>query len=166
VVLLDQNADPKRLRMILTDDEIARATLIVGDITDPGAIRSVLQKFEITHVIHLAGLQVPTCRANPRLGAMANVLGTINVFEAARAGKNSIQRIVYASSAAVFGMVEEDRALTESEAAQPATHYGAFKKCNEDNARIFYLDHGINSIGLRPLTIYGVGRDFGLTSDP
>jgi nucleoside-diphosphate-sugar epimerase len=66
----------------------------------------------------------------------------------------------------VFGIIEEERALTEHDAPQPATHYGAFKRCNEDNARVYYLDHGVNSVGLRPLTIYGVGRDFGITSDP
>jgi nucleoside-diphosphate-sugar epimerase len=95
-----------------------------------------------------------------------NVIGTINVFEAARHAGNSIQRAVYASSAAVFGMTKEQRPLTEGDATEPATHYGAFKSCNEDNARVYYSDNGVNSIGLRPLTIYGVGRDFGLTSDP
>jgi nucleoside-diphosphate-sugar epimerase len=97
---------------------------------------------------------------------MVNVVGTINVLEAARHAADRIQRVVYASSAAVFGTTEEERPLTERDTPQPTTHYGAFKRCNEDNARVFYLDHGVNSIGLRPLTVYGVGRDFGLTSDP
>src|SRR5262249_26694060 len=48
----------------------------------------------------------------------------------------------------------------------PTTHYGAYKRCNENNARVYYLDHGVSSVGLRPLTVYGVGRDFGLTSGP
>ena len=48
----------------------------------------------------------------------------------------------------------------------PLTHYGAFKVCNELNARVYWLDHGITSIGLRPWTVYGVGRDFGMTSEP
>ncbi len=46
------------------------------------------------------------------------------------------------------------------------THYGAFKVCNELNARVYWLDHGISSIALRPWTVYGVGRDFGMTSEP
>jgi nucleoside-diphosphate-sugar epimerase len=166
VILFDQSSDPRRLRLIMSDDEIDRANMVIGDITDPDAITPILAKYSVSHIIHLAGLQVPTCRANPRLGAMVNVLGTINVFEAASKNRDSIKRIVYASSAAVFGMVEDGHALREDEATHPATHYGAFKRCNEDNARVYFLDHGINSIGLRPLTIYGVGRDFGLTSDP
>jgi nucleoside-diphosphate-sugar epimerase len=166
VVIFDQSADPRRLRLIMSDEEIARATLITGDITEPDTLLPVIQRFGVTHIIHLAGLQVPICKADPRVGALVNVIGTINVFEAARQAGPLIERIVYASSAAVFGMMEEDRPLVESDAASPATHYGAFKRCNEDNARVFYLDHGVPSIGLRPLTIYGVGRDFGLTSDP
>jgi nucleoside-diphosphate-sugar epimerase len=48
----------------------------------------------------------------------------------------------------------------------PSTHYGVFKCCNEGNARIYFQDHGVSSIGLRPWTVYGVGRDFGVTSEP
>jgi len=166
VVIFDQSPDARRLRMIMEDESIAKATFITGDITQAESLMPVIQRFGITHIIHLAGLQVPSCKANPRLGAMVNVVGTINLFEAARQAQESVRRVVYASSAAVFGMVGEDRPLVESDAADPATHYGAFKRCNEDNARVYYLDQGVNSIGLRPLTIYGVGRDFGLTSDP
>jgi nucleoside-diphosphate-sugar epimerase len=166
VVIFDQSADPRRLRLIMSDDEIARATLTSGDITEANTLSPIIEQFGVTHIIHLAGLQVPICKANPRLGAMVNVIGTINVFEAARRAGDSIQIVVYASSAAVFGMMEEERPLTEGDAANPTTHYGAFKRCNEDNARVYYLDNGVNSVGLRPLTIYGVGRDFGLTSDP
>ena len=56
---------------------------------------------EATHLLHLAGLQVPTCRANPILGAQVNVIGTLAVFEAAVALKGQVERVVYASSAAV-----------------------------------------------------------------
>src|SRR5215471_13523997 len=149
VVLFDHSSDPQRLRLIMSEDEIARAEAVTGDITDPEAITPLLEKYGVSHIIHLAGLQVPTCRTSPLLGATVNVLGTINVFESARKTKAPIKRIVYASSAAVFGMVEYDRPLREDEATRPATHYGAFKRCNEDNAGVYYLDHGINSIGLR-----------------
>ena len=46
------------------------------------------------------------------------------------------------------------------------THYGVFKQCNEGNARIYFLDHQISSVGLRPYAVYGPGRDFGITSGP
>jgi nucleoside-diphosphate-sugar epimerase len=56
--------------------------------------------------------------------------------------------------------------LTEADPLRPSTHYGVFKQANEGNARVFYSANGISSIGLRPWTVYGVGRDAGLTADP
>ena len=56
--------------------------------------------------------------------------------------------------------------MTEGDEPQPSSHYGVFKRCNEGNAHVYFLDHGVHSVGLRPLTVYGVGRDFGVTSDP
>jgi len=109
-------------------------------------------------------LQVPTCKADPVLGALVNVVGTLNIFDAALTV--GIERVVYASSAAVFGMSEDDAPLDESAVSEPLTHYGVFKRTNEGNARVFFLDHGLSSVGLRPLTVYGVNRDTGLTSDP
>jgi nucleoside-diphosphate-sugar epimerase len=166
IVIFDQSPDPQRLRLIMNDEEISRAKVVTGDITQADALLPIIDRSGVTNVIHLAGLQVPTCKANPRLGAMVNVLGTINVFEAARQSQGQIRNVTYASSAAVFGVVEEERAINERDEPQPTSHYGVFKRCNEGNARIYHLDHGVNSLGLRPLTVYGVGRDFGLTSDP
>jgi nucleoside-diphosphate-sugar epimerase len=166
VVRFDASADARRLRLVMDEDEIARARLVAGDITEADALPPLVEEFGVTHVIHLAGLQVPACKADPRLGALVNVVGTVNVFEAARRSAGRIKKVVYASSAAVFGTADEGRAVTERDEPQPASHYGVFKRCNEGNARVYFLDHGLNSVGLRPLTVYGVGRDFGLTSDP
>jgi nucleoside-diphosphate-sugar epimerase len=166
VVIFDRSMDAERLRLIMSDEEIAATEVVPGDVTDAGSLSSVIDTQRVTNVIHLAGLQVPTCRADPRLGAMVNVIGTINVFEAARRARGQITNVTYASSAAVFGQMEEEHAMTEQDEPRPTTHYGVFKQCNEGNARVYYLEHGVNSIGLRPLTVYGVGRDFGLTSAP
>jgi UDP-glucose 4-epimerase len=166
VIIFDRDADPRRLRLIMDEDEVARTRVVTGDITDARALPPVFEEFEVEHVIHLAGLQVPTCRADPRAGALVNVVGTINVFEAARLSGGRVKRIVYASSAAVYGTCEDSRAVTERDEPQPSTHYGVFKRANEGNARVYHLEHGLSSVGLRPLTVYGVGRDFGITSDP
>jgi len=166
IVIFDQSANPQRLRLIMNEEEISRTRVILGDITEADVLSPIIESFAVTNLIHLAGLQVPTCKANPRLGAMVNVLGTINVFEAARKAAGQIRNVTYASSAAVFGVIDEERAITERDEPQPTSHYGVFKRCNEGNARIYQLDYGVNSVGLRPLTVYGVGRDFGLTSDP
>src|SRR5215218_8114016 len=107
VLLFDRDADPRRLRLIMDEEEVARTRVVTGDITDARALPPVLEEFEVEHVIHLAGLQVPTCRADPRAGALVNVVGTVNVFEAARGSGGRVKRIVYASSAAVYGAGED-----------------------------------------------------------
>ena len=163
-VVFDRSDDSRRLSAIMNDGDLARVRFITGDITDGDAVLSALGESEASRVIHLAGLQVPTCKADPVTGALVNVAGTLNVFEAAR--KIGIDGIVYASSAAVYGMNDDDVALDESAPCEPSTHYGVFKRANEGNAGVYFLDHGINSVGLRPLTVYGVNRDTGLTSDP
>jgi len=163
-VVFDRSDDSRRLSAIMSDEDLAQVRFVTGDITDGVSVLSALEESGAAKVIHLAGLQVPTCRAEPVTGALVNVAGTLNVFEAAR--QLRIKRVVYASSAAVYGMNDDDVALDETAQCEPTTHYGVFKRANEGNARVYFLDHGLNSVGLRPLTVYGVNRDTGLTSDP
>jgi nucleoside-diphosphate-sugar epimerase len=137
-------------------------------VTELAHLTNALRTHAVSHVVHLAGLQVPTCRADPLLGARVNVLGTLAVFEAVRALGAQVQRLVYASSAAVFGPPEEYPVgpLPDDVKLTPSTHYGFFKCCNEGNARVYFQDFGLSSVGLRPWTVYGVGRDQGMTSEP
>ena len=164
IVIFDRSADSRRLTAIMKPDDIHPLRFVIGDITDAAAIQVALQESSARRVIHLAGLQVPACQANPAAGALVNVIGTLNVLEAARLA--GVERLVYASSAAVFGVGEDDTPLDEGAASEPGTHYGVFKRTNEGNARVYFLTHGLSSVGLRPLTVYGVNRDSGLTSDP
>ena len=163
-VVFDRSEDARRLQAIMAADDLARVRFVAGDITDVAATSSALASSGARRIIHLAGLQVPTCRADPVAGAFVNVIGTLNLFEAAKS--IGAERVVYASSAAVYGSDDTGVPMTESSASEPLTHYGVFKRTNEGNARVYFLDHGLNSVGLRPLTVYGVNRDTGLTSDP
>src|SRR5215203_4792513 len=110
VWIYDLKEDPRRLRLLLSDEQVRQVGFLQGDVTDLDGLKKAVGDHGITHLIHLAGLQVPTCRANPILGARVNVLGTLAVFEAVKAFGPQVQRLVYASSAAVFG---------------PQTDYGA-----------------------------------------
>ncbi len=168
VWVFDLREDARRLRLILPESEVAKVAFIQGDVTDLKAISAAIREYQISHIVHLAGLQVPTCRADPMLGAKVNVLGTLAVFEAVKAASEQIKRLVYASSAAVFGGPDKYSAGPQPDDAPlvPSTHYGVFKCCNEGNARIYFQDSGISSVGLRPWTVYGVGRDLGMTSEP
>ena len=159
--MFDLKEDARRLRMILPESEVAKVEFVQGDVTDlPALVRTITDK-SITHIIHLAGLQVPTCRADPILGAKVNIIGTLAVFEAIRATGEQVKRLVYASSAAVYGGPDKytNSPLSDDVLLMPSTHYGAFKCCNEANARLYFQDNGLSSVGLRPWTVYGVGRD-------
>jgi nucleoside-diphosphate-sugar epimerase len=136
-----------RLRMVLDADQLAAVQRVHGDVAAPGVLAAALDAHGVTRVIHLAALQVPFVRADPQLGARVNVEGTVNVFEAARAAGLTAP-LVYASSIAALDA------------------HGAYKRANENAAAVYNSEHGLPSIGLRPHTVYGPGRDQGLTSEP
>ena len=164
--ILDLGSNPHRMQLIMSDAEIAQVRFITGDITDLATVERAFGESGATRIIHLAGLQVPFCKADPPLGARVNVVGTVNIFEAAR--RAGLPRVVYASSIAVYGLAEEypGGPLAHDAPMLPRTHYGVYKQANEGTARIYWLDDGLSSIGLRPYTVYGPGRDQGMTSTP
>jgi nucleoside-diphosphate-sugar epimerase len=154
VVALDRDTANERLRLIGGDDvKPARAEDV--DIRDLAAVERAVADNAITHIVHLAALQVPFCRANPPLGAEVNVAGTTNIFEAARR-HGLTSSIAFASSAAVYDAA--------GETFTPTTLYGVFKIANEGTARLFWQESQVASVGLRPLVVYGGGRDQGVTS--
>jgi nucleoside-diphosphate-sugar epimerase len=167
VVTFDVNDSLARLEMISSPEIAAKVDRRVGRIEETETVKKLIRDEEITHIVHLAAVLMPFCQKNPVQGGLINVIGTLNIFEAARdLGKQT--RIVYASSSAVWGPTDEygEGPLTEDLPLKPATHYGVFKAANEGNARNFYSSDGISSIGLRPWTVFGPGRDAGLTADP
>ena len=169
VVAFDLGTDTRRLAQIMTPDELEQVTLVRGDITDLDALEDALIRHEITNVIHLAALQIPFCRADPPLGARVNVVGTVNVFEAVRRRGDGMAPLVYTGSIGMFSPSDVDATsgrLFEDAEPHPGNHYGVYKFANEGTARIYFADSGVASVGLRPMTVFGVGRDQGRTSSP
>lgn len=166
--IFDMDQSSHRLQALLSKEQLQQVGFIQGDVTRFADLERAVLDHGIAYIIHLAALQVPACAANPIQGALVNVVGTVNVFELAKRHREQIKRIVYASSAAVFGPEEFYGGETVSESAvlHPLSHYGVFKECNEGNARVYFASDGISSVGLRPWAVYGVGRDQGLTSAP
>jgi nucleoside-diphosphate-sugar epimerase len=167
VLCFDADKDATRLELIHGDAASPKLRMATGRIEDTGRVKSLVRDEGITHIIHLAAVLMPYCQANPVTGGLVNVIGTLNVFEGARDAGRAV-RVVYASSSAVWGPDEAygGRTLKEEDQLLPATHYGVFKQANEGNARAFFHANGISSVGLRPWTVYGAGRDRGLTADP
>ncbi|RQR85327.1 NAD(P)-dependent oxidoreductase [Burkholderia sp. Bp9012] len=153
-VSFDVRTNP-RLVEALAPERAAAVQWRTGDIADAAATARAFDGCDA--VIHLAGILTTDCAADPVRGARVNLVGTLNVFEAARA--SGMQRVLYASSAGVFG--PDDGAVP-----LPQTHYGAFKLACEGSARAYWHDHGIASVGFRPLVVYGAGRETGSSAGP
>jgi nucleoside-diphosphate-sugar epimerase len=162
VAVFDAGADDRRLRLVLAARDVASVPRVRGDIADLEALERALDEHAITHVIHLAALQVPFCRADPPLGALVNVVGTVNVLEAARRRAGRMAPVVYASSIAALDAADD----TGAGDGAPGTLYGVYKRANEGTAALYWRDWEVASVGLRPHTVYGPGRDQGLTSAP
>src|SRR5215213_6382836 len=165
VVAFDASPDDHRLKLVLDDDELAALTRVTGDITDLEGLERTLDEHGITHVIHLAALQVPFCRADPPLGARVNVVGTVNVFEAVARRAGRMGPVVYASSVAAYDALDDTAAVPAMHGV-PSTLYGVYKRANEGTATVYAQERDTPSVGLRPHTVYGPGRDQGLTSAP
>jgi UDP-glucuronate 4-epimerase len=161
VFLYDLSTNRERLELVMSPEELEQLTLVRGDVTDLEQLERTVAEYGITHIVHLAAMLLPLVKADPPRGATVNVVGTTNVFEAAK--REGVRAIAYASSAAVYGPGSGPRI---ADAGQPTTLYGVFKLANEGTAEVYFEDDGIGSVGLRPYVVYGPGRDQGLTADP
>lgn len=130
-----------------------RATHLAGDIRDGAALRSLLAQYNIRAIVHLAALVIPACRDTPVLGAEVNVIGHLNMLDLARALE--VKRFLYTSSIAALPRPPHDA---------PVNLYGCWKRACEDAAKVWHLDHGLASVGLRPNVVYGPGREAGETA--
>ncbi len=154
VIASDLQPSPARAGLIIGDQAASALDWVALDVTDGAAVAELVASRKVRAIIHLAGLQVPFCAANPALGARVNVEGTINVLEAARA--NNIKRLTFASSVAALSF--------PAGGPHKETLYGAYKVANEQTAFVYWADWQVPSIGMRPNVVYGLARDQGMSS--
>ena len=159
------NRDPLKLWMGDTLD--SRLEFITLDLADYKAIEDVVLKVNPTHIIHLGAYQSPDCSRDHIGGMEINTGGTMALFDVAEKLEN-LQRFVFASSGAVYGMrsmyAEDD--IEEDARLAPPNHYGIWKLAGEHLARLFYDKTKVPTVCLRINTTYGKGRDKGMTSAP
>lgn len=165
VIATDVDLDPVRPGLVMSKDELATIQWEKLDVTDHAAVQALVSTNAVTNIIHLAGLQIPFCKANPSLGAAVNVTGTINMLEAAR--NNAVQGFSYASSIGVMGpdSLYKEKPIKDDAPLLASTLYGVYKAANESSAKVYWQDWQVPSVGLRPYCVYGVGRDQGMTAD-
>ncbi|MFN8377460.1 MAG: NAD(P)-dependent oxidoreductase [Anaerolineae bacterium] len=166
VVSFDLSANRARLNLLLSPEEQEGITFVLGDLTQYEQVHAVMRDHGVTHVVHLGALQIPFCRANPVLGAQVNVVGTVNIYEAAK--QNGVKHVSQASSLAVYGTADEypPGLIAHDAPRKPHSLYGVYKVACEGIAHVYWSENGVGSTSLRPYTVYGPGRDQGLTSEP
>ena len=154
IVLFDILINEENLGDLAND-----VTIVQGDQSEAIEILEAVRRHEITEVVHL-GYAIGELAAQPERAIQVNVNGTNQIFQIARL--MGVRRVVWASSGAAYGyhptIPAEAEPLREDAPMRPLSLYGACKLFNEhvaeDYARRFGLDH----IGFRLTSIYGLGR--------
>ncbi len=126
-----------------------------GDVCQSDILDSALKGAD--GVFHFAALWLLQCHEFPRAAFDVNIRGTFNVLEACVA--NKIQRLVYSSSASVYGDAVEEP-MTEDHPFLNKNFYGATKICGESMARAYHHRYGLNYVGLRYMNVYGPRQDY------
>jgi len=132
-----------------------KVKLIEGSMTDRAELDRAMAG--VDGLFLLASLWLGECVNDPRSAWEVNTLGTWNVIEAARA--HGVKRIVYSSSASVYGNAVVTP-MTEEHPFNNRTTYGATKIANEQMFRAMNEQHKLAYVGMRYMNIYGVRMDY------
>jgi UDP-glucose 4-epimerase len=104
------------------------------------------------YIFHQAALSSsPMFVDDPRQGIEVNVMGFMNVMEAAR--RNKVKKVIYASSSSLYNGLPTP--YRESDNIRPKTFYESSFYCRETIAQTYRLEYGLDSIGLRYFSVYG-----------
>ncbi len=159
VVIFDYAPDMSRIEGVAD-----RVRVVQGDITELAEVLDAMQSHDVTRVVHLAYVLSGLLDIHPLRGIKVNCDGTANVFEAARL--HGIQRVVYGSSITSYGIrwTLSGEEVDEDVNPRPDTLYGACKQFNERTADLYTKRYGMELIGMRPTSIFGLGRGQRVTS--
>ena len=136
----------------------------LGDVSDLPRILSIIQKYNITHIIHMAALIGALSGQNPPQSIQINVLGTLNILEAARFMK--VQRVIFSSAKGVYASMEGEygyptyKPLTEDYPKNPFRIYDSAKLMGEHMGQFYQRTYGLEFAALRFGSTYGIGKTF------
>ncbi len=125
-----------------------------GDIREVDVLNAAMKNVDA--VVHLAAMWLLHCKDYPRTAFDVNISGTFNVLEACE--NNDIERLVYSSSASVYGDAVE-LPMTEEHPFNNRNFYGASKIAGEAMCRAFHDRYGLSYVGLRYMNVYGPHQD-------
>jgi UDP-glucose 4-epimerase len=146
----------------LIGDILDKVDIELGDILDMPRILQAIKKHRVTHIVHTAAFVGAVSAANPALSIQVNVLGLVNILEAARAF--DIARVVFTSAKGVYGPVLGEygsptyKPMPEDMPKNPKRIYDSAKFMGE-NVCIYYSDNmGVDTVSLRFASTYGPGK--------
>ena len=155
VRVLDDFSNGKHANLNTAALRSGQLTLIEGDVRDAATVDAGVAGVDA--VLHLAAqVSVPRSVADPVASSTHNIAGFLNVLDAVR--RHKVPRMVYASSAAVYG-VPEALPLLETHTAKPLSPYGLEKFINDQYAALYRELYGVSSVGMRYFNVYGPRQD-------
>lgn len=156
-VLMARHLDNNLIRTIKDKVDIE-----LSDVLDLPRILSIIQKYNITHIIHMAALIGALSGQNPPQSIQINVLGTLNILEAARFMK--VQRVVFTSAKGVYATAEGEygpptyKPITEDYPKNPFRIYDSAKLMGEHMGQFYQRTYGLEFTALRFSGTYGIGK--------
>lgn len=156
-VIMARHLDKSLIRPI--EDQV---DVELGDILDLPRILSIIKSYNITHIIHTAALIGTLSNQNPPQSLNINVMGTLNILEAARF--MNIRRVVYASAKGVYGHINGEYAhptykpLPEDHPKNPLRIYESAKLMGEHIGQFYQSNYGLEFVALRFSTTFGPGK--------
>ena len=133
-----------------------RVELIVGDVADADCVRRAVQGCRA--VVHLAAVASVQASVDDPFGThQSNLIGTLNLCEAMR--ESGVKRVLFASSAAVYGNNGEGHAIDEDTPKAPLTPYAADKLASEHYLDFYRRQHGLEPVVFRFFNIFGPRQD-------
>lgn len=152
VRVLDNLSTGKRSNLPVAGD----VELIVGDVADAGTVQRAVQGCRA--VVHLAAVASVQASVDDPVGThQSNLVGTLNLCEAMRDA--GVRRVVFASSAAVYGNNGEGEPIGEDTPKAPLTPYAADKLASEHYLDFYRRQHGLEPVVFRFFNIYGPRQD-------
>ena len=137
-------------------DILDRISVVYGDLSDISAVRYAVSKYEVDTVFHLGAIAVLRMAViDPVTCWETNVMGTVNVLEAARAAKH-VRKVVVASTDKAYG-THADLPYIETMALLPSDPYGTSKACTDLIARSYADTYSMDISVVRSGNVFGPG---------
>ncbi len=130
---------------------------VEADVRDAARVEAAVERQRIGRIVHAGAISGPMVMPDDPCAVFEiNVLGTLNVLEAAR--RLGVGRVVFLSSFVTYGDQPDDATVTEDRPLRAADAYAGSKIAGEAMVRAYRDRHGVDAVSLRLGAVYGPGR--------